>query len=433
MSSVRMTRRAKQRSQKQRHTYKQRGGAAWAPVFSSEEDERFKAWKEEIGGNDELKKLFPSLTLLDRNNATTDEEKQYRLLTYFNSMAHQDKLFRAALNIIRKKVSEKLGISSELTSETIISKSSQIDGYKSELIEYFRDVERIVVFEEDISGDMTKLRAMYNDNKYCTLSTLLLFPSRIENIFIMALSEIICNLIDNKTILEDASNESIALILATQYDSYAQALAHTLTAFPLRDGFFLNQGLEEISVLSMNEDKVKADITKIELQLKARIAQGYKIQLQEKLKQIKKQETFWKEFIKAAKLDIDISESKLFNNKSTDVSSCSNYISDNTYADITADMLLYATLNKENIDNMDVLDMIASRCESRSNIDTFNNREMIPDAVYDNVLIHGLPFKDILTNVDITTLEFLLHLEVAIKECWKRRKKAAATAAAPNL
>ena len=421
-SGGRSTRRARLRNAL-RHTHKQRGGAQWAPSFSVSPRDPLKvrrdAWLEEVGANPDISGLFPSLLIPNRAGSVTGsgivqaQRKEKDLTTYFNCMAHQDKLFRAALNIIRKKVASTIGVSVEdLSGRNITSRADVIDALKTTdttLLEYLRDVERMVMFKADDTGSAPKLRTMYTDNTYCSLSTLLLFPARVENVFIMALSEIMCNLIEDDTLLKEVSTNSLQLILATQYDSYAQALAHTLTAFPLRDGFFLNQSLEEISQISLNEDALRLVKAKLETEP---IQTGA-------LDRFKRQETFWKMFVKSAQAVIDISdETKLFRNKSADIS-CSNYIVDNTYADLTADMLAYAILKKDNIDKMDILGFLIYVCAV--NMGAFHDRTMIPEAIYDDVHIHGVPFKNILSNVDITTLEYLLHLEVAIKECWKQR------------
>lgn len=406
MQTVRITRRAKQRARRHTHKHNQRGGAAWAPVFASEEDVRFKDWKAEIDGNEELKALFPSLQLLDRNKATTDEEKQERLLTYFNCMAHQDKLFRAALNIIRKKVAASLNVDS-ITHDIILEKADAIDAQKPALMEYFRDVERMVSFTEDKDGAKPKMRQMYTDNN-STLSTLLLFPSRVDNIFIMALSEIICNLIEESTILRTASNKSIIKVLATQYDSYVQALAHTLTAFPLRDGFNLNQSLASIEKLSTTRTNP---------------AQQQRPDTSEPMLT-----TFWDKFVETAKDTINISDDReLFKNKS----GCANYISDNAWSDITANMACYAKINKETIrnGNITILAHLSEECKDV----TPPNPEVTPDSPYNDVTINGVPLKSLLSNANINILEFLLHLEVAIKECLVRREHEEAAAITPSL
>lgn len=400
----RSTRRAKQREAR-RHTYKQRGGAAWAPVFISEEDQRFKDWKAEIENDDNLNKLFPSLLLLDRNVATTPEDKQERLLTYFNCMAHQDKLFRTALNIIRKKVAERLSVPS-ITHDIILARANEIDAMKSDLMEYFRDVERMVSFSEDTGGAIPKLRYMYTDAD-STLSTILLFPARVENMLILALSEIICNLIVDSTILSTANNVSLQKVLATQYDSYAQALAHTMTAFPLRDGFFLNQSLasiEKLSIMRTNPAAKPVDNTP-EL----------------------KMSTFWETLVTGAKEVLAITDDRnLFKNKSSSHTTCNNYISENSWSNITANMLSYAKINKESITNgnLTIIAYFSSICMGGVDL---ANRAVIPESAYNDVTINGVSLKTLLSNVNINILEFLLHLEVGIKETLASRASTAGT------
>jgi hypothetical protein len=271
---------------------------------------------------------------------------------------------------------------------------------------------------------------MYEDDTYSSLSTLLLFPSRIENVFIIALSEIICNLMDDRSILTEASTESLQLILATQYDSYAQALAHTLTAFPLRDGFYLNQSLEEIEQLSMREgfDEKRRELQRA---IDSAGSDEDRAAASNALSDFKKQETFWRKFVVASQrvLASNTQITNLFKNKADPPSyiRCVSYIADNTFADITADMLMYAIINKDNIDNMDIITLLTDSCtEIIRDFDTKIDSSRLPPKEFLQIGISsGVTLKTLISNVDTATLEYLLHLQEAIKECWKRRSAAA--------
>jgi hypothetical protein len=425
----RSTRRARQREAR-RHTYKQRGGADWAPDFSvAPYSDRYDEWVQEISNNPVLLSLFPKLIVKDKKPIPRyASEKLPYLKTYINCLAHQNKLFGAALNIIKKKIADELGLPQDSISDinTIKLHATSIDDKKPQMIEYFKDVERMVMFAEDTEGKLPKLRAMYEDNTYSSLSTLLLFPSRIENVFIIALSEIICNLMDDRSILTEASTESLQLILATQYDSYAQALAHTLTAFPLRDGFYLNQGLEEIAQLSMREG-FDGKRRELENAIDTAATDEDRATASKALSDFTKQETFWKKFVVASRrvLETTTTINDLFNNKTGPLSRyrCKSYIADNTFADITADMLMYAIINKDNIDNMDIIKLLANSCKQIvDSFYTIYSRSILPPDDFLHIGISGgVTLKTLLSNVDIATLEYLLHLQEAIKECWKRR------------
>lgn len=400
MSSIRVTRRAK-RHEARRHTYKQRGGAAWAPVFASEEDERFKDWVEEISGNTELKELFPSLMLLNRNDPapTSDEEKQERLLTYFNCMAHQDKLFRAALNIIRKKLGEKIPVLKDVSSsDLIVENSTEIDKSDS-LKEYLRDVEKFVRFDYTLPPGNYKLLQILRQS----LSTILLFPAKVENIFIQVISELIVSIIKNQNVIKQASeSDSIKKILATQYESYAHSLSYTLASTPLWDGYYLVQ-------------PIRGDIDK----------NFYISRLSTpKLEDIGKilEETFWYKFVTGLVNNMDISEEGLFKQLDAANNKCVRSIINIPFERLAADFCRYAAIQKE---NMNILQFITSSGINDCSDNTISEviRKKIPEEIYDTVTITGssITFKKLLSNVGRVRLEFLLHLEVGIKECLSRR------------
>jgi hypothetical protein len=78
------------------------------------------------------------------------------------------------------------------------------------------------------------------------LSTHLLFPSRFKNLFITALASIIVDLSDPQNpLLAQATNVATHPILADQFTAFAHSMSYTLTARDLRDGFFLNQGIND--------------------------------------------------------------------------------------------------------------------------------------------------------------------------------------------
>lgn len=400
--NTRSTRRAR-RHAAHRHTYKQRGGARWVPEFASEDDERFKAWKEEIEGNPELNDLFPSLLTFNRNDPalTDDTMKKEHLKTYLNCLAHQDKLFRSALNIIKKKVCENIPalVGVELTTDLIVKHAAEINALNS-LKEYLRDVEKYVRFDYVLPTGNHKLLQTLGQTTGMPLSTILLFPAKVENIFIRALSELIVSIVENQKVIEDASGSGpIKEILATQYESYSQALSYTLASTPLWDGYYLVQKITDIT----------RDIHIPRLSVSA------------------VENSFWYKFVTELVKNMNTSEAELFLKRGVDDVSCNREIVSTPYERLAADLCRYAVLNTE---NMDILKLIASSDISDcADIDLSGERKKIPEQLYEDIYVadSSVTFKKLLSNVGRDKLEFLLHLEVGIKECLTRRASERST------
>lgn len=210
--------------------YKQSGGADWVALPEPRKSE----WAAKLGDD------FSLIT----GDGTGDETQHVN--QYLNVIRRQDELFTAALKIIGEKLGVDIG-----DANAILANAEQIDASGSELFAYFIDVERMIQFVEDDSwkevrqrqqvADPTKLQAM----RWEPLSTHLLFPNRFTNLFVTALASIIVDLSDPQNVLlGQAANEATRPILADQFMAFAHSMAYTLTARDLRDGFFLNQGIQ---------------------------------------------------------------------------------------------------------------------------------------------------------------------------------------------
>ena len=421
-----MTRRVKLRSQKQRHTHKQRGGAAWSTF-----GDRYEDWVEEIEKDEELRKLVSTLSLANRNEESDNNSKKNILKSYINCLAHQDKLFRTALKIIYKK----LGISNVNDTKEIIAKAGTLDTSKETMIEYIKDVEKLVTFER--KGRFHNKISQMEAEGLTSIATILLFPMRLENMFIRGMSEIIVNIMKDSTIITDANNPSIKLILAVQYHSYVQSLAYTLTTYPLRDGYHLIQNVGNVeSEISIKREAGACSTAPT--RRSARVAGAAAAFSSEENEEDaactpikgKVLETFWYKFVdRVSQLITTTTEDDLFKNTSAIGDDCKYRITDYTWEELTAHMLVYAKLKGK---DMNILSKLLSVCTQPTKLDS--ERSQTPDAVYDNVSIGDtdITFSQLMSNIDRNQLEYLLHLEVGIKEALARRENEEAATTLPS-
>ncbi|NDE15514.1 hypothetical protein EBZ80_11345 [bacterium] len=181
---------------------------------------------------------------------------QIKMEEYLATLERQDELFELALDIIKQGLG-----SLAINSAAIVRNAVAIDTRRSELLEYLKDAESLVAFRGSplpsttlpqrsaaatASQENTKFGMIYGDRSE-TLSTLLLFPARVRNVFLEALANIIVSLADDTIALLDVP--AAKQIFKDQLESYAQAYAYTMTARPLRDGFYIKQTQEEYATL----------------------------------------------------------------------------------------------------------------------------------------------------------------------------------------
>lgn len=230
-----------------RKTRKQRGGANFR---TPELGEHRESWTIKINElSPALKtKLLP---LVDAGD-TSDEA---RLEAYISAIEHQDELFDIATNLIREYVSETIRI--ELNSDAdIINNAESINENKGILKSYIEDVEKMVSFVlteaekakysavEAEGPGKSKLELIIDKQE--PVSNLLIFPDRLKNIFIQSLANLFILLKNNQDNLSNIiKNNATINIAVDQYISNIYANAYLLTSHELRDGFYLNQGVNE--------------------------------------------------------------------------------------------------------------------------------------------------------------------------------------------
>lgn len=363
----------------------QRGGAEWPKIPDDFADA--------------LSAQFPTLKRLKETAATAtnaDITNEQIMEDYIKCLERQDELFETALNIIRTKVSTELTL--DLTNPgIIIANAAAIDAKKADTIKYINAAERLISFKVDeISRELgaTKLQEVLGDK--VPLSLLLLFPKKLNNLLVEALANIFVALRENKASL--LSNPAAATILASQYEGYAQSLAYTLTAKPLRDGFFLNQSIIDF------KNELDTDYS-----LAAALARS--------LTKRGASDKFWITFVTALFTNKDVTDvTNLFKHDNKADTGCSHRMREgtSTWGKIAADVFKFHDIKP----NGDILELFTEKCVIGPQLDD-DTFEYIPNRELLDVAVRGTSLGKLMSNMEDTTLQFILQLSYSIKKAIK--------------
>jgi len=223
-----------------RKTKKQRGGAPW----KIPDGDRLGKWEAEINLLTDAKLKSDLLPLVTAGGIRGDESKKKRLESYLTAIEHQDELFDMALALIKTDLkSKRIEVS---TDDKILENAMVIDNEKALAKLYIEDVEKMITFKQatETEGNLSKLQSINKPEEH--LSALLLFPERLNNIFIQSLANLFVLLKKNPGNRgKITTNESTIRLATDQYISNIYANAYLLTSFDLRDGFFLSQGITD--------------------------------------------------------------------------------------------------------------------------------------------------------------------------------------------
>ena len=345
----------------------QRGGAAWTMIHADRQGN----WRAELDYQGKMD-LFGTL-LQDRNEM--DTRRVANMTQYISMIKQQDDLFDVAMGAMCRAIEARLPAGSNIMLgdyESIHEVAVQIDGMRDEMLEYIKDVERLIAFGLDPidpanAQNKTKLQLIYM-NPSETLSSLLLFPWRITNVFVLGLARILTTLRRDDSILQEINGQaSLQALLANQWESYVKAEASRLTAKDLRDGFYMNQGVVEFKEYV---------------------------------------ELFWPELVTDMTSGV---------NMFADPEECKNLMqqangSEVSYARIVAS--LYATYKAG---GLDTLLQAFARCGSTGHVDTVDDAHL-PNKSEWNLAFDGVTLKQLLEQMDDTTLQFILHLAYTIQK-----------------
>ncbi len=225
----------------------QKGGENWVVI---DDEARRNEWATAFAADPSWAGMYDTLVSNPRPEPTTDDGKEKAVTQYVNAVMRQDELFDMAIRIIRKS----LGIADN--EPDILTKVASIEGRKKEMLEYLKDVHRIVSFNV-MNNAGTKFNSIETDASE-SLASLLLYPARASNIFIQAISTIAVQLKNDanaplKQTVTD--NPIIKRIQADHFKAYADSLAFLKTARQLRDGFFIGQEIDPFrKILASSRD-----------------------------------------------------------------------------------------------------------------------------------------------------------------------------------
>ena len=358
----------KQRQHSQRHTYKQRGGAPWYQIPAP----RAAEWAE-------------PLRQLGITAGASDSDKMNE---YFIALEKQDELFDVAVKLIATK----LGLPANYSASDI-ARISDIDtpAKRTEMLAYVDDVEQLVNLaidrDDTDTGNLTKLQEIRSARDE-PLSTLLLFPKRLNNVFIQSLANILIVLKADQSILRDAAlNPTMLYSAAVQYDSNVRGNAYLQTSRNLRDGFFMSQGKRifntEIALVAPVVGRVAT---------RADAAPNFWVKLLEALIEVN-----------------TLTEADIFK---VAVAPCFFNLLYATWAKITAHVFLAYKFNK--IDN--ILQFFKETCIGTGATEGDATRTHIPNKALDKVMVRGSTFETLLSNMDDTTLQYILHLAYTVRK-----------------
>jgi hypothetical protein len=362
-------------------TKTQQGGAAWAMISVPRQGN----WRAELESQGKMD-LFGTL-LKARMNSTTDDDRTANMKQYIAMIQQQDDLFDVAMGAMCRAIEAQLGggVSIVLGDyESIRANAPQIDEMRDEMLEYIKDVERLLAFGLDPMdpSNKTKLQIIYTSPTE-TLSSLLLFPWRITNVFILGLARLMVNLRQDDSILQEINEQaSLQTLLANQWESYVMAEAYRLTAKDLRDGFYLNQGTGSF------KRYVKV---------------------------------FWSDLV------VELTAGA---NLLADREGCKNLIKqdgvDVPYSRIAASV--YAAYKAGTLDR---LLQLFSNCGTTTHADGLSD-EYLPNRSEWDLSIDGVTLKQLLEQMDDTTLQFILHLAYTIQKVESEPASAAVGAPGPG-
>jgi hypothetical protein len=239
-----------------RHTirvqrFQQVGGgsnAGWVSIPAARADR----WREALtAAGGVFAELAPVITAKDWGNTKSAAEK---LELYRKLIERQDEMFRIALGIIFDELdidpsaADRNALVMEKFRETNTEKPD--DGKQKALKQYLVDVYRVITLNEEPNLNMTdQIRTISKITRIYAidpLSNILLWPKRVENMFIDQLADILILLKRDRSILDETitvNTSDFRTMFADVYNAHILSNVTDATQKPLRDGFFIHQNI----------------------------------------------------------------------------------------------------------------------------------------------------------------------------------------------
>jgi len=291
--------------------------------------------------------------------------------TWVAGIENQDAIFDIVADVLRNEYHGE-------TEASIMEGAKARETNKKAAMKYISDIVQFLTFLHRPKAAVavtppSKMELIQSDE---TLSTLLYFPKRLNNIFIQSLANILILLKHDAASLADLADPARQKIVVQKYRSNMLANVYLLTGYEFRDGFFLDHQKSEFDAI-----------------------------------QIKFWENLFAEFAKSRLTPINIRGATTQN-----WHQITNYVFrwyQATTFNGTDDHK--PALLKFFDDNLSMSPSPAMGVEER---------EYLPPESYDTIPIYGTTLKQILAKMQGSVLEFILHLAHTI------RKNEAATIAA---
>ena len=294
-----------------------------------------------------------------------DENKPEHLELWFRVLERQDDLFDVALEIMSKSV----GVDD--IQKIIATGPDKIEAQREKLVAYLIDVEKMVNFNHDTGKTgITKLNQI-SDNKSEPLLSLFLFPNRVHNMFIESLANIFVALKNDSQMLTHIKNPFLATVVAAQYKSYVLSNSMTTTGMIQRDGYYLDY-----------------PCTKLKNDFVANIS-----------------DTFYVSMLTEIALGLDKSYNDLFSN----TEGCKYYIDDWDWPKIAAHIFLAYKAGGLT----DILKRFNTECSPQPTKRPQLQTKYYPHE-YTDIVVRGVQFGTLLSNMSYMKLEFILQLSYKI-------------------
>jgi hypothetical protein len=310
---------------------------------------------------------------------------------HFRILEKQDELLDAALQIIIVKLGRSIGEPID-TEDKIIRHADDINRSATgdSLQKYIDDVEKLVNFQKDVVDfnnppalGLTKLQRIQQENQVGRFYMLLLYKARFKNIFIDSLANIFITLKNS----EDLRRQLSILpkgpeICAAEWQANVNANAYRQTAFLMRDGFYLNQGGTEFRQL---------------------INGGFWTDMANEIQRL---------------LSINATDAVLFESDPRAIPTCRRNLHDPvSWGWISAHIFMAYYRNVGKTSNNNILVLFADRCTATPRlVNDGPGRAHFPNQLYDDLPVRGTTYANILSHMDDTVLQFMLHLYYTI---WK--------------
>jgi hypothetical protein len=176
----------------------------------------------------------------DKRNAKRDGKIDTKecpdvVKTYFVGIEHQDELFDIVIDILKEVYAK----------GDILTNAVEIDTNKVAAMEYVSDIEQYILFKKDktevtTASEQSKLDKIMGPAGE-TLSELLMYPKRLNNVFIQSLANIFILFKAKREILTQIKTPALRGLAVAEYKANLYSNVWLLTSNEFRDGFFLDQ------------------------------------------------------------------------------------------------------------------------------------------------------------------------------------------------